>query len=671
MRFSFVPDYEKYLKEVVEKRENPPTEQQLLKDKDMAEYADFSKKFYFGIIETVTEKQFISPDLHREIVLHNKVSGFEKTELISLAKDAQPFSFYEPKIHIYENKYINPISRGSTKIYYFNWTNTIINGSDSVFVIEYQPKKGTTFEGLKGVLYIHSNQYAIQNVIAEPADIVQTSIKIEQKYKYHEAAQKWFPEQYNIEWLLTDYPAKYDGVLVDGKSYIKTVDFNPNLRARDFGSQKYELADDIFKLEEKGWNQERIDTLSLKELKTYDFIDSISKANKLEEKLEILKIAVTGKVDLGKFDLELNRLLSYNEHEKLRVGIGLRTNDDLIKNFSIGGYVGYGFGDKTFKYSGDARWDISKRRKLYLKAGYIKDLKSPGNLELPYWGTSLTNDMMNWFQPVMDNFEGIYAELGSKIMRYGQLKLQYSDHTIQPNGDYTYSHNADEYTRYDFQEIKATLRYAHGEQFTSLFGVELPTVTSAPIFHLNFTTGIWENTNINYQRVVLGVEQNVSLHRLGTFNYHIQAGLVNGDVPWTKLFNSNGLGTGFRSINIRNTFQTMLPNEFLSNQFAHVFLKYNIGRLTKSSVTFQPALSLVHNQAWGKLNDLDNHQGDFKTLEQGFFESGVEVNNLYRMNYLNVGYFGLGFGAYMRHGVHQFENFQDNISYQVLAAFSF
>ena len=604
--------------------------------------------------------------------MHNKVSGFKRPDFVSLAKDAQPFSFYQSQITILEETYINPISRGSTKIYYFNWTDTLINGQDTTFIITYQPKKGKTFEGLKGVLYIHSNQYAIQNIIAEPADEVQTTIRIEQKYKWHDVDKKWFPEQLSMEWFMDSYPSKYVGLKIDGKSYIKTVDFQPDIKARDFTRDKYEMADDVFKLEDEGWKKERIDSLTTKEIASYTFIDSLSRKYKFEQQMNAIEAGLSSKWDLGKVDLDINQLIGFNGRENFRLGLGFHTNDDLIKNVSIGGYGAYGWRDRIVKYGGDIRFNLSKKYKTYVKGGYVNDIKGPGEIELPRWEYPFSSFSDNLFRPVLDDFENIYAEIGSAFLKFGIAKVTYSNQNIQTKSDYFYNDGTQTFQNFDFQETQINLRYAHGEQTVNFMGTELPNETKSPILLFNATYGLWENTNSNYQKYVFGATQSIPLHRFGTFEYSIEAGIINGEVPQTKLFNSRGVGTGYKTIALPNTFQTMEPNEFYSNQFVHLFLKYNIGTLTKSSTSFQPELILVHQLAWGTLNNPTVHQGvEWQTLEKGFFESGVEINNLYRINYLNIGYLGIGGGVYMRHGAYQFDNLQSNLGYRLVTTFGF
>jgi hypothetical protein len=58
--------------------------------------------------------------------------------------------------------------------------------------------------------------------------------------------------------------------------------------------------------------------------------------------------------------------------------------------------------------------------------------------------------------------------------------------------------------------------------------------------------------------------------------------------------------------------------------------------------------------AWGILEKSEQHQGfTFKTLDQGFYESGIELNQIYK---------GLGLTGFYRYGPNQLSKFEDNLA---------
>ena len=72
------------------------------------------------------------------------------------------------------------------------------------------------------------------------------------------------------------------------------------------------------------------------------------------------------------------------------------------------------------------------------------------------------------------------------------------------------------------------------------------------------------------------------------------------------------------------------------------------------SSAFTPTLVLVTRTAIGNMEKKEQHSGFvYKTLDKGYLESGIELNNI-------IGALGLNF--FYRYGAYSLPNFDDNIS---------
>jgi hypothetical protein len=57
---------------------------------------------------------------------------------------------------------------------------------------------------------------------------------------------------------------------------------------------------------------------------------------------------------------------------------------------------------------------------------------------------------------------------------------------------------------------------------------------------------------------------------------------------------------------------------------------------------------------WGMMQKPEQHLGiNYKTLEKGYFESGIEVNQIFK---------GFGISGFYRYGPNQLVRFEDNIA---------
>jgi hypothetical protein len=142
----------------------------------------------------------------------------------------------------------------------------------------------------------------------------------------------------------------------------------------------------------------------------------------------------------------------------------------------------------------------------------------------------------------------------------------------------------------------------------------------------------------------------------------LQGGWALGDLPITHLYSisPNNLNKDVILQRVtfagKNSFETMYFNEFFSSRFASLQLKHELNRV-KIHPKIKPSLVLVTRMAWGDLDGKANHVGvDFKTLENGFMESGIELNKIYQ---------GLGFTFFYRYGPNQLPKLEDNLAVKI------
>ena len=110
---------------------------------------------------------------------------------------------------------------------------------------------------------------------------------------------------------------------------------------------------------------------------------------------------------------------------------------------------------------------------------------------------------------------------------------------------------------------------------------------------------------------------------------------------------------------------------FLSDRYVNVFFTHSFESLLFSAGRFKPHISIYQSIGWGTLSDPEDHLlVDFKTKELGLYESGIQIDNLLKINYLNVAYLGFGLGAYYRYGPYAGSHFNDNVAYTFSMTFT-
>ena len=613
------------------------------------------------LMETVTERRFRLPNDNFERVILNRVSGFPNAGMVALANMIQPFSFYGDFLRVLDKNYVNPVSIGSPNLYFFNIEDTLYNGIDTVFILSFHPQKGKVFEGLTGVLHINSRQWAVQNVRAKPSNPSVSTIKIEQQYRFDTTATQWFPEQLNFELDFPKYPLPYLGARIVGRSYISQVVINPPLQQKDFNPEAPLIIEkNAFGQADSAWLPFRsVAPLSNRELRTYTWMDSMSRKKHFDFWAKGLNALTSGKLPIKESDisLDLKRLIKTNNYENFRLGLGL-TNAPASafsrpKFWESSIYVGYGLKDSAWKYGGNIKLRLSQGWQTALQLSYIHDIREPGALsELDPIGFVSRSIYAKRF----DTNDELAAAFSSRIGRRIFVKLVGQQQFLKPNYAYSFEKNRREVaTNFHFTEFSGYLKYVFNEQNPSFLGETLNEINKIPVFEVGYTRGFDGilRGGYAYNKWLFAAHQTMMIRRLGRINWRIEGGFVKGNVPLAKLFTLNQSSSGgLFFVYVPNTFQTFSDTTtWLSDKFLNVYIAQSFGNVLYRSKWSSPQLSIAQNMAIGQLSNPQAHREIvFSTPTKPLIESGLILDNLLKINYINFGNLGLGVAVFYRWG---------------------
>ena len=652
-----------------------------LLDSNEIKMKQFLEKQDIFIMETVTERKYKSPDLNQETVLATRVSGLKDPMMAFMISQLQSTSFYDELISIAGKNYINPISRGSTKKYFFlieDTTYTTTN--DTVFIISYRPMRNTNFDGLKGFLSINTKRWAIQNVKAEPQqDSAGIVIKIQQAYEFIQ--DHWFPVQLNTDIIFTQMQAntgtKSYKLVGRGHSYIRDIDLSANLKKREFGYHEVEIEPDATKKKGEFWRAYRVDSLSDRERETYRVVDSIGKAQNFDKMASTVQTLLIGKIPFWIFNVNLGQLIHYNGYEGLYLGLGLQTNDRFSKTVSLGGFGGYGFKDKKFKYGGEVSVKVHKRSESVIRLEAYNKVTQSGGVQFfdDKFKAWQTQNFYQFFTRRMNPTIGgeLAYSFRLKPMRDFKWNLGFRIQNKEAYQDYFFGTANEDIihgkTEFNFTEAFIGFRFAFRERVIETTKGQISFGSKYPVVYLSYTRGItgFLNGEFAFDRFDLKVEGSHYIKYLGDFSFRLMAGLILGELPASNLYDGNGTYREF-ALYAPFSFGTMRSNEFLSDRYVALFLSHNFGKLLfKEGKLFNPQFMLVTNIAFGSLDNPElHHNYDFKTLEKGYYESGFFIRKM-----LDFKVYDLGIGVMYRYGPYGFDNVSKNFAYKISLFYGF
>ncbi len=650
LHFAWLPHTEKLHKRVATRDSLGKKESRYLEN--VQKFSAKADTHHLFLMESITLRKYQRPAQYIEEVLHNKVSGFKEAEFVALAAEVQPFAFYQEQVTLFDKDFLNPVSPGSTKQYFFNLQDTLYRLQDTIFVISYHPRKGKNFNGLKGILHIHSAGYAIENVKAEPAEERKLNFLIEQHYIQLPDGQ-WFPEQLHFGMRWEQYPSPYLGIQASGRSFVSAVEteipFSRNtFRAKEsvvFSDQALSTGDSV-------WQVNRPEALSPLEEATYTHMDTLGEKHHFDRWWRRGKALIDGRWPMGMLDLSLRRALAFNDFERVRIGAGIYTSDKLSKRFSIGGYGAYGFKDNAWKYGADLNVYLDKYKDKRLGIFYHMDIQEPGIIEFPLEPNLLTR---RFFAQQMNEVEAWGARFKGELFPFLEVQLGWRRESWRRQLLAEEEQVPVQFDPFSASILSVHLRYAYGQKYISFLGSKVPDEDPRyPVLSLSFQKGLknFIEPGVEFEKWLASLRYRYRIRRVGESQWAVEAGQVTGEVPIPYLFYSSGIGRDFQWLTLDRIFQTMDQYEFLSNRFIHLFFRHDFGKLLVREKWFQPSIAIEHKLAVGEQTLPISNLNTFKTLEEPYLEAGLVVDNIIRINYLNVAWLGFGVGAYYRYGAH-------------------
>lgn len=624
----------------------------------MQEMSKFLTSQHIFLLESASERTFIPPARDRENVIAYKASGISNPIFATFAQSMQSFNFYDNQFDLLGNSFVNPIAFGGTKRYLFILQDTTVRGSDTTFTISYRPRKGKDFKGLQGQLFINTNGYAIEKVIAEPYENTDTSgfeLKIIQDYELIDN-KKWFPVNLSSEIKAKGLAISFDdvaGYLVGvGHTYIKDVKLNPeDIKKRGFGNIALSTEVGAERQDEGTWESLRNDSLTDMEKRTYTVNDSIGKEANFDKKLSALLALSTGKLRLGYVSLLLDKIVNYNLYEGFRLGVGLETSDLLFKKFTVGGYFGYGTKDYKWKYGAFSKFYLNPRRGIELSFRYQQDLVFRGGNEyVKNQGLDLTTDgYANYFRSQFESqrlaeMQFSYAPLGNittnLFVNYQRIGLN-SEYAFTPSGGSLLANS------FELFESSLEANWNIRERVVLLGNMKVAKPTNLPKLTAKVTKGMSVDgrANLDYGRASFKISEDFKTPRnVGEFKVLLHLSQTFGNVP--LYLNQTWIGTRVDwSVSSANTFETVYPAEFYNQRQASFFVRYETPSVHTKAKWNEPQFIIHHGIGYGDFKNKQEHNVAFKSMDKGLFEGGLILSGLLKMNFLDA-----GIGLFYRYG---------------------
>ena len=618
----------------------------------------------------------------KETIIASQMAGFKKPLYEYLGLNLVSYSLYENPLRILEIPIQNPISNYGRRLYVFKLIDTLKIEGRTVYRIYFQPKK-LNVNKLRGLLYIDSENFAIAKAFYRIYGIM--NINALYTFNYLKENDIWFPEK-----------RKFNVIKGNNSEDLKilggTIKFNATLNDRikkDASDQVYlkiestpydikintpvSFKNPAIKIDvpvsiskpESYWDVFKKDSLDVRKIPTYSAIDSLSAAENIEHRIFLGKKMINGYFPVNAFDIDLRSIIKFDNYEGFRLGFGGVTNSKFSEEYKISAFGAYGLKDQKIKYGFTPSYLLDKKTNTWVSASYVDDVSEIGQIQF-----ATEARRFKIYDPRPFNISTFYNHktfasfIESKYFAKTETYFSISRNQIQPLFDYTFLANGNSYTKYTLTLAQFSIQWSpYSNYMQTPFG-RLEINKRYPKLSLQFTKSLPNvlGDNFDFSKVDFRVIQEIPyLSGQKTF-FLFEGGLAFGDVPLTHLYSvaPNNLNRDnlIKRITFagNNSFETMFFNEFFSSKYVtfqakHTFNKVNLAYKIK------PEFTVVTRMAWGTMDKPQEQVGFlYKTMEKGYFESGVEANQIFK---------GLGLTLFYRYGSYGLPKFEDNLALKI------
>ena len=612
------------------------------------------------------------------------MAGFKEPIYELLGFNLQSFSIYDDKYELFETKYNSPIATNALDDYRYKLLDTTTIDNRKVLVIYFKNKKKQKKSGLEGLLYVDEENFAIAKAIMRIRGVLDISGTHE--FEYIGEEKIWFPIHKNFKIIKgkskeatsilggrIQFEAESDEVSTDKKKtasdytylisemYSYDMKYNIPLKIKKT-AVVIDIKDNAIFRNDSFWSSNRLEALDARSQQTYSVLDSIVSKENIENKIRFGRKIVNGYLQFGPADLDLRYLLSYNNFEGFRLGIGGVTNQKFSKKYRLEGYSAYGLKDETAKYNLGFASRIGKFSNSWIGGSFTDDIR-----EIASTNFAIDKRVFKLYDPRPINISTFYnyktwrAYLETKIIPKTESIWQITHNEITPLFNYAFNYNGELYTNFTMTTAMVSLQWNPLSDFMQTPNGKVEFEKRFPKFTFQLTKSLsnFLGNDFDFGKIDFRAEYEKKYLNGQKTALMAQFGYAFGDIPITHLYNTspNNLTKDniLQRITIagKNSFETMYFNEFFSSEFLFFQLKHGFKRI-KLFPKVKPSLVLVTRMAWGNLENPEQHVGiEYKTLNEGFFESGIELNQIYK---------GFGLTGFYRYGPNQLSRLEDNLA---------
>ncbi len=592
-----------------------------------------------------------NPKKRKEVVKASRVTGVDNLELSQFTGDMyQDINVYDNNISMFGRSFVSPISSAAFSFYKFYLEDSSFIDSQWCYKLRFAPKRKGDLVFV-GEMWIHDTTYAVKRwsaTVPENANInFINAFLLEQQFDLVEKEVWMLTKDRLVADLNVARGSKTFGFYARKLATRKNFVINaPHPEAFYQTSENVEVLEDAEIRSDEYWEENRHEELSGTEEGIDQMIDSLNNIGFFKFAKNAVYMLSTGFYPFGKIEIgNYQNLIGFNRIEGFRNQIQLRTSNAFSKRVELSVKLAYGHLDKTFKYGGKIRYNITPKKRGMLSLYYQSDIEQLGQVAASTEigsspGTLLRTgplDKLTFVEKLGLNLEkdigkDLIVTTGFEWKEFTPLGLS----VYQKENEFG---NVVNINHIQTTELLLKLRYGKNEEFLSgsfdrsSLGSKWPIFSVQGIFGLKGVLG----SDYSYQKFEAQVTHNPKIGIFGRLVYNFYGGYIFGSAAYPFLKVHEGSQTFLLQSAAYNNMRFF---EFVSDQYVGAHLEHHWNGLLLDRVPLVRNLKwrLVTNyrMVYGTISDRHTKEMIIPQNIKSFgnipyMETGVGVENIFKI----------------------------------------
>lgn len=566
------------------------------------------------------------------------------------------FDFYDNSLPFLSTSLLSPLATSGNTYYNYYLADSLQVGDEKHYLLHFKTKN-PFYATFNGEMTIDSATCALRKIDVQMP--VQTSINYLKELTIHQTFapnNQLLSEQMS---LLMDFAIKTPS-LSDSVHIFPTLLLNRNNRFLT------DMTSTIATLD----TTEAMEDVILPALDSLNNTPLFKTAKFVAYVLQTGCIPTTKYVEVGK----VHHVFKLNKNEGLRVGIPLRTTEELWENVCLEAMVAYGIGDRAWKGLGQINIALPSERRHTIQLKYSDEyVYSDVDDFYEYLRENkVFNLQMNLLTRLMQGLPFNPDYYYNTMTRRQEGRVQFADDwnkyletkayiKVGQTGYGEATRNYHSQPTMFYSTVGASARVSFNERKVDTYFHRRYIYNNLPVIYVGAELGSYRLDNMPsyrmYGNLQLMLRHNVDLGIGGELDYLLQAGLVFGKVPYPLLHHFAGNQT-----HVFDTYRFSLMNnyQYAADRYIALHAHWN-----GKGVLF----NLIPGIRYARLRELLELKvayGGLSKQHQGILAFPTNQAGYCTMNALNIPYveLGVGIGNILRigevYGVFRLTNLQDS-----------